>query len=191
MTETQPEQCTSKSAKRLLRRVNTGRWAARKGKREIYLACKVAWNQGKFTLDEILELLEKTTKRTQKNLDDSKESAQRQSAAYEQILQNQDATQEQRLRSFMGRMIAYDRMDRLSAQLSLLYTLQIFAFKVKVLEVSVEKIDEQLEKSGVLAKGNEIADIRKHIDALKILVEAQYESLKEIKEKGQDLPYIM
>jgi hypothetical protein len=103
----------------------------------------------------------------------------------------QDATQEQRLKAFMGRMLAYDRLDRVSSQLSLLYTLQIFAFKVKVLEVSVDKINEQLEKSGVLAKGNEIADIRKHIDALKILVEAQYESLKEIKEKGQDLPYIM
>ncbi len=146
---------------------------------------------GKYTLDEILELLEKTTKRTQKTFEDSKESAQRQTSAYEQILQMKDATQEQRLKAFMGRMLAYDRLDRLSSQLSLLYTLQIFAFKVKVLEVSVDKINEQLEKSGVLAKGNEIADIRKHIDALKILVEAQYESLKEIKEKGQDLPYIM
>jgi hypothetical protein len=146
---------------------------------------------GKYTLDEILELLEKTTKRTQKTFEDSKESAQRQTSAYEQILQMKDATQEQRLKAFMGRMLAYDRLDRLSSQLSLLYTLQIFAFKVKVLEVSVDKINEQLEKSGVLAKGTEIADIRKHIDALKILVEAQYESLKEIKEKGQDLPYIM
>jgi hypothetical protein len=146
---------------------------------------------GKYNLDEILELLEKTTKRTQKTFEDSKESAQRQTSAYEQILQMKDATQEQRLKAFMGRMLAYDRLDRVSSQLSLLYTLQIFAFKVKVLEVSVDKINEQLEKSGVLAKGNEIADIRKHIDALKILVEAQYESLKEIKEKGQDLPYIM
>ena len=87
----------------------------------------------------------------------------------------------------MGRMIAYDRLDRLSSQLSLLYTLQIFAFKVKVLEVSVDKIDEQLAKSGVLEKTNEIEDIRKHIDSLKILVEAQYESLKEIKDQGQRL----
>jgi hypothetical protein len=146
---------------------------------------------GKFTLDEILELLDKTTKRTQKTFEECKESAQRQTSAYEQILQMKEATEEQRLKAFISRMIAYDRLDRLSSQLTLLYTLQIFAFKVKVLEVSVDKIDEQLEKSGVLAKGNEIADIRKHIDALKILVEAQYESLKEIKEKGQDLPYIM
>ena len=29
-----------------------------------------------------------------------------------------------------------------------------------------------------------------HIDTLKILVEAQYESLKDIKDKGKDLPYI-
>jgi len=147
------------------------------------------WHGG-INLDEVLELLEKTTKRVQKVFEESKEAASRQTSAYEQILQMKDATLEQKLKAFMGRMIAYDRLDRLSAQLGLLYTLQIFAFKVKVLEVSVDKIDEQLEKSGVLAKGNGIADIRKHIDALKILMEAQYESLKEIKDHSKDLPYV-
>jgi hypothetical protein len=146
--------------------------------------------EGDLCLDEVLELLEKTTKRTQKIFEESKETASKQKAAYEQVLQSKNATEEQRIKAFTGRMISYDRLDRISAQLSLLYTLQIFAFKVKVLEVSVDKIDEQLEKSGVLQKGNEIDNIRKHIDALKILVEAQYESLKDIKEKGKDLPYI-
>ncbi|MCW4018716.1 MAG: hypothetical protein NWF00_08605 [Candidatus Bathyarchaeota archaeon] len=141
-------------------------------------------------MDEVLELLEKITKRNQKLFEETKETTQKQTTNYEQILQKKDATEEQRLRAFMGRMIAYDRLDRLSSQLSLLYSLQIFAFKVKVLEVAVDKIDDQLEKSGVLEKGNEIMEIRKHIDALKILVEAQYESLKEIKEKGKDIPYI-
>lgn len=146
--------------------------------------------EGDLCLDEVLELLEKTTKRTQKIFEESKETASKQKAAYEQVLQSKNATEEQRIKAFTGRMISYDRLDRISAQLSLLYTLQIFAFKVKVLEVSVDKIDDQLEKSGVLQKGNEIDNIRKHIDALKILVEAQYESLKDIKEKGKDLPYI-
>jgi hypothetical protein len=141
-------------------------------------------------LDEVLELLDKTTKRIQKVFEESKETAQKQTNDYDQILKSADATEEQRLKAFMGRMIAYDRLDRLSSQLSLLYTLQIFAFKVKVLEVSVDKIDEQLAKSGVLEKTKDIEDIRKHIDALKILVEAQYESLKEIKDRGKDLPYI-
>jgi hypothetical protein len=141
-------------------------------------------------VDEILELLDKTTKRTQKIFEESKETASKQTSSYEQVLQMKDSTEEQRLKAFVGRMFAYDRLDRLSSQLSLLYLLQIFAFKVKVLEVSVDNIDDQLQKSGVLAKGNGIEDIRKHIDALKILVEAQYESLKEIKEKGKDLPYI-
>jgi hypothetical protein len=37
----------------------------------------------------------------------------------------------------------------------------------------------------------EIEGIKKNIDALKILVEAQYESLKEIREKqNKDLQYI-
>jgi hypothetical protein len=141
-------------------------------------------------LDEVLELLDKTTKRTQKIFEESKDTASKQTLAYEQMLQTKDATEEQRLKAYVGRMISYDRLDRLSSQLTLLYTLQIFAFKVKVLEVSVDKIDDQLEKSGVLQKGQEIEEVRKHIDSLKILVEAQYESLKDIKEKGKDLPYI-
>ena len=141
-------------------------------------------------MDEVLELLEKTTKRTQKIFEESKETASKQTSAYEKILQTKEATEEQRLKAFMGRMFAYDRLDRLTMQLSLLYTLQIFAFKVKVLEVSVGKLDEQMAKSGAFAKSGEIEDIRKHIDALKILVEAQYESLKDFKEKGKDLPYV-
>ena len=141
-------------------------------------------------LDEVLDLLDKTTKRFQRSFEESKEIASKQTDDYEQILQSKDSTEEQRLKAFMSRMVAYDRLDRLSSQLSLLYTLQIFAFKVKVLEVSVDKIDEQLAKSGMLEKGREIEDIRKHIDSLKILVEAQYESLKDIKDKSKDLPYV-
>ena len=141
-------------------------------------------------MDEVLELLDKTTKRTQKIFEESKDTASKQTLAYEQMLQAKDTTEEQRLKAYMGRMMAYDRLDRLSSQLSLLYTLQIFAFKVKVLEVAVDKTNEQLAKSGALEKNNEIEEVRKHIDALKILVEAQYESLKEIKDKSQDLPYI-
>jgi len=146
--------------------------------------------EGNSFLDEVLELLEKTTKKTQKMFEENKEASARVKIAYEQMLQSKDATEEKKIKAFMGRMIFHDRLDRLSSQLSLLYILQIFAFKVKVLEVSVDNINDQLEKSGVLEKGNEIENIRKHIDALKILVEAQYESLKDIKEKGKDLPYI-
>ena len=141
-------------------------------------------------MDEALELLDKTTKRFQRAFEESKEAASKQTDDYERILHLTDATEEQRLRALMGRMFAYDRLDRLSSELSLLYTMQIFAFKVKVLDVSVDKIDEQLAKSGVLEKTNEIEDIRKHIDSLKILVEAQFESLKDIKDKSKDLPYV-
>jgi archaellum component FlaC len=66
----------------------------------------------------------------------------------------------------------------------------MFAFKVKVLEISVSKTNEQLAKSGVLEKSNEIDDVKKHIEALKILVEAQFESLKDIKDSNKDLAYI-
>ena len=79
----------------------------------------------------------------------------------------------------------------MNSQLTLLYTLQIFAFKVKVIEVSVAKINEQLVKSGVLQKSGEVEEITKNIDALKILIEAHYESMKEINEtQNKNLGYI-
>jgi hypothetical protein len=141
-------------------------------------------------LDEVLDMLEKTSKRIQKALDEGKESATKQTEAYEQMLRSKDVSEEQKLKAFIGRALEFDRLERLSSQLSLLYTLQIFAFKVKVLEISVCKTSEQLARAGVLEKNNEIDDVKKHIEALKILVEAQYESLKDIKDQSKDLAYI-
>jgi hypothetical protein len=104
---------------------------------------------------------------------------------------SKEASEAQKVRALIGKAFELDRLERLSSQLSLLYTLQIFAFKVKVLEIEVGNIDEQLARSGILEKHLEIESIKKNIDALKILVEAQYESLKEIREKqNQDLRYI-
>ena len=52
-------------------------------------------------------------------------------------------------------------------------------------------INEQLGKSGILETSKEIEDIKKNIDELKILVEAQYKSMKEIREdQGNNLTYI-
>jgi len=138
-----------------------------------------------------LEMLDKAAKRIQKVFDEIKETASKHIAAHEQLLQSQEASEEQKIKAFMGKTLELDRLERLSSQLSLLYTLQIFAFKVKVLEISVRNINEQLAKSGVLQKGAELEDIKKSIDALKILVEAQYKSMKEIREnQSKDLTYI-
>ncbi len=136
-------------------------------------------------------MLDKTAKRFQKVLDDSKEASAKQITSYEQVLQSKDASEEQKVKAVMGKALELDRLERLSSQLSLLYTLQIFAFKVKVLEISVSNISLQLAESGVLQKGTEIEDIKKNIDALKILVEAQYESMREIREdQSKNLDYI-
>jgi len=136
-------------------------------------------------------MLDKAAKRIQKVFDEIKETASKHIAAHEQLLQSQEASEEQKIKAFMGKTLELDRLERLSSQLSLLYTLQIFAFKVKVLEISVCNINEQLAESGVLQKGAELEDIKKSIDALKILVEAQYKSMKEIREnQSKDLTYI-
>jgi hypothetical protein len=142
-------------------------------------------------LDEVLEMLDKTTKRIQQVFEESKQMASKQTAVYEQILLSKEASEAQKVKALIGKTFELDRLERLSAQLSLLYTLQIFAFKVKVLEIAVDNINEQLARSGILEKHMEIEGIKKNIDALKILVEAQYESLKDIREKqNKDLQYI-
>jgi ribosomal protein S8E len=142
-------------------------------------------------LDEILEMLDKTAKRIQKGFDEGKETASKQIAAFEKILQSKDASEEQKVKAFMGKTLELDRLERMSSQLSLLYVLQIFAFKVKVMEISVSNISEQLAQSGVLQKGAELEDIKKNIASLKILVEAQYKSMKEIREnQSKNLTYI-
>lgn len=142
-------------------------------------------------MDEVLEMLDKTAKRVQKVLDQTKQTYSNQIASYEQTLQSNDATQEQKTRAFIGKTLELDRLERLSSQLSLLYALQIFAFKAKVLEVSVRKINEKLVQSGALQTNSELENIKKNINSLKILVEAQYESMKEIREnQDKNLAYI-
>lgn len=142
-------------------------------------------------MDEVLELLEKTAKRIRKIFDERKDSVSKQTKKYELVLNSKESTEEQRTRALLGKALMLDRLERISSQLSLLYMLQIFAFKVKVLEVSVNNINEQLVKSGALEKGAELEVIKKNIASLKILMEAQYKSLTDIRDnQNQDLTYI-
>jgi len=142
-------------------------------------------------LDEVLELLDRTTKRVQKILDENKEVAAKQTPVYEQTLLSNEASEAQKVKALFAKALELNRLERLSDQLSMLYMLQIFAFKVKVLEVEVGNIDEQLAKSGIPEKHAEIEGIKKNIDALKILLEAQYESLKDFNGKqGKNPQYI-
>jgi hypothetical protein len=142
-------------------------------------------------LDEVLEMLDRTTKRIQKVLEENKENAAEQTPVYEQVLLSNEASEAQKVKALFGKAFELDRLERLSDQLTMLYMLQIFAFKVKVLEVEVENIGEQLAKSGIHEKSAELEGIKKNIDSLKILLEAQYESLKEISDKQEkSLQYI-
>jgi hypothetical protein len=141
-------------------------------------------------MDEVLDMLDKMAKRIQKDADESKEATSKQAAVYDQVLQSNQASQDQKTKAFIGKALDLDRLERLSSQLSLLYALQIFAFKVKVLEISVENINEQLAKSG-FQKSGELEDVKKNIEALKILIDAHYESLKEINAtQNKNLSYI-
>jgi hypothetical protein len=136
-------------------------------------------------------MLDRTTKRIQKALEENKIKAAKQTATYDKILQSEKTSEGQKTKALIGKTVELDRLERLSSQLSLLYALQIFAFKVKVLEITVGNINEQLGKSGILEKSKEIEDIKKNIAELKILVEAQFKSMKEIKEdQGNNLTYI-
>jgi hypothetical protein len=136
-------------------------------------------------------MLDKITKRLQNRLEETKTTANKHATTYAQILQSPAATQEQKTKIFVSRNMELERIDRLTTQLSLLYTLQIFAFKVKVMEVTMGSIDEQLTKSGTMQKNDELEGVKKNIEALKILVEAQYEAMKQIHEdQNKTLNYI-
>ena len=142
-------------------------------------------------MDEVLDMLDKTTKRLQKVVDETKEATWKEATLYEQVMQAPDASDDQKIKAFIKKTRYLDQLETLNYQLSLLYTLQIFAFKVKVLEITVDKMNDQLVKSGILLKTNELEDIKKNIDALKVLIEAQYESMREIQEtKTKALDYI-
>jgi hypothetical protein len=130
-------------------------------------------------LDEILEKLETITKKTQKMLDETNHSVARRTEVYEKILRSKDSSEVQKLKASLERMFAYDRLERLSSQLSLLYILQMFAFKVNVLKISVDNINEKIVKS---EKTKVIENTKKHIERLTILLEAQNEALKKIEE---------
>jgi hypothetical protein len=130
-------------------------------------------------LDEILERLETVTKKTEKILDETKHSVARQAEIYEKILRSKESSDVRRLKALLERMFVYDRLERLSSQLSLLYILQMFAFKVKVLTISVDNINEKIVKS---EKTKVIESTKKHIERLTILLEAQNEALKKIEE---------
>ena len=142
-------------------------------------------------MDEVLEIFDKTVKRIQKAVEETKEATWKQAALYDKVMQSPQATQDQKIREFIKKTRYLDELENLNSQLSMLYALQIFAFKVKVLEVTVSNINDQLAKSGVLLKSAEIETIKKNIDALKILMEAQYESMKQLREtQNKTLDYI-
>jgi hypothetical protein len=142
-------------------------------------------------LDEVIEILKKTTSRTQKLFDESKDLASKRIENYESILKSKESTEAQRVQALLRKMLEYDHLEWLSSQLSLFYVLQIFAFKVKIMQISIENVGEQLQKSGILEKTKDIEDTKKDIDKLMILLEAQYEFIMNIAENNKrDLPYI-
>lgn len=142
-------------------------------------------------MDEVIETLRKTTSRAQKLFDESKDLSSKRIETYESILKSEKSSEAQRLQASLGKILEYDRLEGLSSQLSLLYILQIFAFKVKILQISIENISEQLAKSGILEKTKDIEETKKNIDKLMILLEAQYEFIRSIGENNRrDLAYV-
>lgn len=142
-------------------------------------------------MDEIIEMLKKTTNKTQKLFDESKELASKRAEIYEGTLRSKELSETEKVQALLRKTVEYDRLEWLSSQLSLLYILQIFGFKVKILQISIENLSKQLSTSGILDRTKDIEDTKKDIEELKILLEAQYEFIRNIGEtKKSDLPYV-
>jgi hypothetical protein len=142
-------------------------------------------------MDEILEILRKTASRTQKLFDENKDASLKRIEGYDATLRSERASETRKVQASLMKTLEYDRLERWSSQLSLLYILQMFAFKVKILQISIAKMEEQLQKSELLEKTNEIEDAKNDVEKLKILLEAQYELIRQIGEgRKDDLFYI-
>ncbi len=142
-------------------------------------------------MDEIVEILRKTTSRMQELFDESKDLAAKRTETYQSKLKSEKSSEAQKTQAMLSRMLEYDRLEWLSSQLSLLYILQIFAFKVRIMQISIENMNEQFRKSGILEKTKDIEDTKKSIDKMMILLEAQYEFIMNIAEnKEKDLSYV-
>jgi hypothetical protein len=76
---------------------------------------------GRIGLDDVLEMLDKTAKRVQKVVDETKEATAKQTAIYEGLFVSPLASQEQKLKVFIAKILELDRLERLNSQLSLLY----------------------------------------------------------------------
>ncbi len=142
-------------------------------------------------MDEILEILKKTSSRTQKLFDQSKDPLLKRIENYDKTLKSEKSSEAQKVQASLLKTMEYDRLERLSSQLSLLYILEIFAFKVKIIQISVTNLREQLQKSELLEKTKEIEDAKNDVEKLKILLDAQYELIRQIGEgRKEDLFYI-
>jgi len=142
-------------------------------------------------MDEILEILKKTSSRTQKLFDQSKDPSLKRIEIYDKTLKSEESSEAQKVQASLLKTMEYDRLERLSSQLSLLYILEIFAFKVKIIQISVTNLREQLQKSELVEKTKEIEDAKNDVEKLKILLDAQYELIRQIGEgRKEDLFYI-
>jgi len=142
-------------------------------------------------MDEILDILRKTALRTQKLFDESKDPSFKRIENFDKTLKSEKSTEAQKVQASLLKTLEYDRLERLSSQLSLLYILQMFAFKVKILQISIVNLREQLQKSELFEKTKEIEDAKNDVEKLKILLEAQYELIRQIGEgRKEDLFYI-
>ena len=144
-----------------------------------------------MAMDEILDILKKTSSRTQKLFDEGKDPALKRIENYDKTLRLEHASEAQKTHASLMKKLEYDRLEQLSSQLSLLYILQMFAFKVKIMQISIANLQEQLQKSALLEKTKEIEDAKNDVEKLKILLEAQYELIRQIGEgRKEDLFYI-
>ena len=67
-------------------------------------------------MDEVLDMLDKTAKRIQKVVDETKEATSKQSALYEQIMQAPNATEEQKIAAFIQKTRYLDQLESLNCQ---------------------------------------------------------------------------
>ena len=69
-------------------------------------------------MDEVLEMLDRTAKRIQKALDESKTKAANKTTSYDKILESSEASEAQKAKALIGKTFELDRLERFSQKTS-------------------------------------------------------------------------
>lgn len=138
-------------------------------------------------MGELLDMLKTRTKIIEEHFRRNKSLTSEKIKSFDNIMKSKETSQAQKLTAMSRKMSMINYLERLSSEIVLLYLLQMLALTVEGLNSSVNSINEQLVKSGILEKAKDIEDIKK----LKKIIASKLKKMEEEEEsRKKNLFYV-